>query len=140
MKNAIHLLTAIALVAFIAGCGALIGEDPEGVTGGHEGGYGSLGTGYDGYYGPDIMLVGSWERGTIGSTQYETMQFNADGKYVHQICQNGTMTDASNGQFSISGDKISIASDGAAQSGSFSVNGATLTITLDGQSSVWTKM
>jgi hypothetical protein len=77
MKNTLYLIAAVSVILIFAGCGAMVGENPFGVTGGGDGGYGSLGTGscYDGYYGPEVGPSGNWERGTVGSDQGESTAF-----------------------------------------------------------------
>jgi hypothetical protein len=73
MKYALILLAAVAL---LMGCGHMFGNDPEGVTGGHEGGYGSFGSSFDTGYYPD--LLGSWQQnGQQGD--YNLVTFRSDG-------------------------------------------------------------
>ena len=77
MRNTFYFIVAVSVILIFAGCGAMVGESPFGVTGGDDGGYGSLGTGsgFGGYYGPEIGPSGNWERGTVGSDQSELTAF-----------------------------------------------------------------
>jgi hypothetical protein len=55
MRKTILLIVAASFILLLAGCGAMIGESPTGVTGGSDNGYGSLGSGSsDDGYSPDI--------------------------------------------------------------------------------------
>lgn len=71
MKKTILLIVAASFILLLAGCGAMEGNNPTGVTGGHEGGYGSLGSGSSDYSGPDAASTTP----TVESGQTDTGAF-----------------------------------------------------------------
>jgi hypothetical protein len=134
----LYIIILLLGFALLAGCGHLVGNNPEGVTGGHENGYGSgWGASSSGYY-PDAALFGIWNRNDA-SDILETISFLQDGQYSYQRYENGSLASSGNGAFSVNGSSITIILDGAQRDGSFSINGDVLNLTIDGVTEVWTK-
>jgi hypothetical protein len=124
MKYALILLMAAVL---FAGCGRLLGNDPEGVTGGHEGGYGAYGSSLYGDYDYDY-LFGNWQQNLVNG-DHNIVTFSADWT-VKVVFQNGTIA---KGTYFASGNSLSINVPGW-ESGSETVaaNGDIMSLTRDG--------
>ena len=125
MKYAFIFLIAISLTL---GCGHLAGNDPEGVTGGHAGGYGSFGSTFSG--GGDNLILGAWQQdGSQGD--HNIVTFNADGT-VRVDFYNGDQHYSQNGAYYISGNRLDINVNGwKGGSGIFTITGEVLTVNFD---------
>jgi hypothetical protein len=115
------------------------GNSPFGVTGGGDGGYGSLGSGFSDSDGPDARPLGNWGR-DISSTDREVIVFGSGGDFEWQHYQNNSLVFSESGAFSVSGSRITISHGGEPSSGTFNLSGDTLTLILDGETLIWTKM
>jgi len=131
MKRLIVLISAVFLgLLIISSCGELAGNDPEGVTGGHEGGYGSFGMGYSGE-GYEFIL-GNWQH-TENQGDYYILSFNSDGTLNTEFFDaSGSSLYSQTGTFNISGNRIDLNVEGwQTGSGTFAVEGNTMTLTKD---------
>ena len=139
MRNTIILVSAIFVgLLLISGCGYLAGNDPEGVTGGHEGGYGSFGTNYNGGY---EDLYGDW-RHNNQSGDYEVLTFHSNAEArIELFNADGNSQAIHGGSYAISGNRLDMSINGW-MSGSFtlSINDNTLTIAGDSQSTSYTRI
>jgi hypothetical protein len=139
MRNTIILVAAIfAGLLLLSGCGYLAGNDPEGVTGGHIGGYGSFGTNYSGGY---EELYGDWRHnGQSGS--YEILTFHSNSEVqIEFFDATGTSQSVHSGSYAISGNRLDMSVNGW-MSGSYtlSIETNTLTIAGENQSTSYTKI
>jgi hypothetical protein len=141
MKRLLILIGGLSLVLLVlSGCGHLDGNDPEGVIGGHEGGYGSFGTGIGNEYFPDL-LSGSWSH-SDNQGNYDIITFHADGTMgVESFNPVGTLQHARNGSYFISTDRIDLNVPGwNTGSATFSVIGNNLTLVKDNNSTIYHKI
>jgi len=139
MRRSIILVTVFfAGMLLISGCGHLEGNDPEGVTGGHDGGYGSFGTNLDGGY---QELYGDW-RHNQESGDYEILTFHSNGEAQIEFFNAAAVSQSvHSGSYAISGSRIDISVNGWV-SGSFamSLNASTLTLAQNDQSISYTRV
>jgi hypothetical protein len=99
-----YVLILVAAVVMFAGCGHIIGNDPEGVTGGHMGGYGAYGTSFSGDYYP--LILGNWQQdGQQGD--HNVINFKADGT-VKVDFYVGNEQHSSVGGYFVSGNRLDI--------------------------------
>jgi len=128
MKRLIVLISTVFLgLLIISSCGELAGNDPEGVTGGHEGGYGSFGTGYSGY--DYDYILGNW-RHVENLGDYHVLIFHSDGTLVAEFFNSsGIAQYTQTGTYFISGNRLDFNVSGW-QSGSGTVTFGANTLTL----------
>jgi hypothetical protein len=121
-----YILVLILAVPLFLGCGHLNGNDPEGVTGGHMGGYGSFGSSYSGDYYPG--LLGAWHQ-DAGQGIQNIVTFRTDGIVRVDFGANQT---SQNGSYNVSGNRLDINVYGwRSGSGTFAISGDALTVTFD---------
>ena len=126
MRYAFFLLLAVSLVL---GCGHLSGNNPEGVTGGQEGGYGSFGSSFSGgTYG--VQVLGAWRQdGNQGD--YNIITFHGDGTVTVDSYVGSSQT-THNGTYNVSGSRIDINVSGwESGSGIVTINGSDMSIAFD---------
>ncbi|HBZ00880.1 MAG TPA: hypothetical protein DEO84_06105, partial [candidate division Zixibacteria bacterium] len=118
-----YAFTILVMALFLSGCGQMIGNDPEGITGGHEGGYGSYGGSYFGDY--DYYLFGNWQQ-NLTNGDINTVIFSADGT----VKVNFQAGNSATGTFFVSGNRLDINVPGW-KTGSeiITIDGDTLTLT-----------
>jgi hypothetical protein len=118
-----YMLVLFIAIPLLLGCGHLTGNNPEGVTGGHEGGYGSFGTSFSGGYYPD--LLGAWHQDAAGGMQ-NIITFRIDGLVNVDL---GADQSSRNGSYLVSGNRLDINVYGwQSGSGEFVIDGNTMTI------------
>lgn len=139
MRRSILLISAFfAGLLLISGCGHLAGNDPEGVTGGHIGGYGSFGTDLNEGY-PE--LLGDW-RHNQDQGDYEVLSFHTNGEaQIEFFNASGVSQAVYGGMYAVSGNRIDMSVNGWV-SGSFamSIDAGTLTLVKDNQSTAYIRI
>jgi hypothetical protein len=138
-KTIIYISIAITISLLASGCGFLAGNDPLGVTGGGENGYGSL-TPWWGHSHYDSLL-GNW-RHNQGNGDYEILSFDQDGMVrVREYNSSGTMQDSHEGTCNISGDEIHFDIAGwNPLPGTFTVDKTSLQLTRGMETTVYQKI
>ncbi len=125
MRYAFFLLLAVSLVL---GCGHLSGNNPEGVTGGQQNGYGSFGTPFipDGTF----EILGAWRQdGSQGD--YNIVTFRGDGT-VTVDSYVGSSQATRNGTYNVSGSRLDVNVSGwESGSGIVTLNGSNMNIAFD---------
>jgi hypothetical protein len=139
-KAFIYISIAFAISMIAAGCGFLAGNDPLGITGGGENGYGSLTPwwGHSHYY---ESLSGNW-RHNQGDGGYEMLSFDQDGMVRVRIYNSsGNLQFSQEGNCSISGEEIHFDIAGwNPLPGTFSVDKTSLKLTRGTETTVYQKM
>ncbi len=130
MRYALFLVLAVSLVL---GCGHLAGNDPVGVTGGQQNGYGGFGIPF--FPGGTIDILGAWhQNGSQGD--YNIVTFSGDGT-VSVVTHSGTTQTTHNGTYFVSGSRLDINVSGwQSGSGIVTINGTSMNIAFDSGSVV----
>ena len=132
MKKFIWSMTILSIAMLcMFGCANWGGNNPVGVTGGSERGYGQASD--LGLSSPSSSsssnLVGSW-RADYGGGDYETITFTANGKFTIAVYDKNDLEFSYSGNYSTSGNTITLYIEGQPYSGTFSVNGDVLILTI----------
>lgn len=145
MKKAFAYISIAMMVSLlVVGCGHRSGNNPLGVIGGGEDGYGSLGSvgggSFNGGGGQhDASLVGTWRwEGT--DNNYELLTFTSNGTFVANYYVGGELFLTVNGTYSTSGNTLTFFIEGESGEATYSIVGNTLTITEDGDTTVYTRV
>ena len=133
MKKFIILFSTALLISLIfTGCSGWGGNNPVGVTGGSEQGYGQ-GTGAGENL--TILLIGTW-RHDYSSHEYTTITFSSNGDWDYKHYYYDNLYDHDVGTYSVSGNKITITEEGYSVTVTFSINGNELTLTYPGENPI----
>jgi hypothetical protein len=118
-------------ILFMFGCANWGGNNPVGVTGGSEQGYGTTsdlnlpapvpGSSSD--------LIGTW-RADYGGGDYELLTFTANGKFNIAVYDNNDLDFSYSGNYSTSGNTLTLYIEGQPYTGTFSVRGDVLTLSI----------
>jgi hypothetical protein len=135
MKKIILFFPILLLLAlFLTNCGQLAGENPVGVTGGNDNGYGSTGSGLwpgGGGGGGGGSIVGRW-RADYPDGSYEILNFSSNGDFqVLDYDRNGILLFSFSGTYSVSGNQLTLMTSAGNVTITFSISGNTLTIFFD---------
>ena len=139
MKVTFTILSRLVLVILIfSGCANWGGNNPVGITGGSDQGYGeakdldlpSVGSG------SEASLIGSW-RHEYSSGEYEIITFNQNGKFSMSYYDDGFLQFSFSGNYSTSGTSITLFVEGQPLSGNYSIQGDELTLYLPGDSQTY---
>ncbi len=139
MRRSIILVSVFfAGLLLISGCGHLAGNDPEGVTGGHIGGYGSFGADYSGGY---LEVVGEW-RHNQAPGDYQILTFNSNGTaQIEFFNAAGVSQHVNDGTYFVSGNRIDMNITGwVTASCSMSIESNTLTLIQDNTSTAYERI
>jgi len=139
MKKFIWCLTSLSIaMLFMFGCANWGGNNPVGVTGGSAEGYGlandlklpesSSGSSSD--------LIGSW-RHDNGGGDYEIITFNSNGRYSIASYENNSLEFSYSGNYSTSGNSITLYIEGDPYSGTYSIRGDELTLNILGENQTY---
>jgi hypothetical protein len=134
MKSKLTLISAVLLgLLLISGCsGNLEGNNPEGVTGGQQNGYGSFGSGLNsGSDHGDVSteIIGQWRFDDSGSDYFEVLTFNSNGTIHLMQYYSSSDIDNYDGTYSVSGNMLNMNLSGLG-SYSFTCNIGSSTLTL----------
>jgi len=108
-----YTVSAVLILLFIVGCANWGGNNPLGVTGGSENGYGknqdlNLPTSNGG---GSQNLIGTW-RSDTGADDYEIIIFNSNGTYDVRIYEDGIFQFGLSGSYTVSGNQITLEYEG----------------------------
>lgn len=131
MKKFIILFSTVLLILLIfTGCSNWGGNNPVGVTGGSEQGYGQ-GTGAGENI--NILLIGTW-RHDYYSNHYEIITLSSNGTWDYKEYYYDILNEHEFGAFSVSGNTITVIMEGEEPfTVEFSINGDELTLTYPGE-------
>ena len=135
-----YFITCLSFTIMIVGCAQWGGDNPIGITGGSEEGYGQNGALnlHQPSDGNNPDLVGSW-RYIISQSSYTIWTFSSNGNFTVTSYYGETIT-TRYGSYSTSGESISITIQQQSNTGTYSIQGNHLTITLGGDSTTLTRV
>ena len=106
-----YTLSVVLILLFIIGCANWGGNNPLGVTGGSESGYGKnqdLNLPAP-QMGGDQNIVGSWRNNTgVGAENYEIITFKSNGEFEIRIYEDGIFQFGFGGDYTVSGNQITL--------------------------------
>jgi hypothetical protein len=142
MKKFIWSMVSLSLaMLFMFGCANWGGNNPVGVTGGSDQGYGKasdLGLPSAGSS-SSSNLIGSW-RSDYGGGDYETITFTDNGKFNLAVFENNDLDFSYSGNYTTSGNSITLYIEGNPYSGTFSVQGDVLTLNIFNESQTFYRL
>ena len=122
------------VIWFMCGCANWGGNNPVGVTGGSDQGYGQSGdlnlpsTGSE----SASQLVGSW-RYDHDRGEYEIIEFKSNGRYSFRYYENGEYIIGISGNYTVSGNTLTIWYEGEMSMMNFEVDDDSLTLYRGGE-------
>ena len=135
MIRTISVITSISLaIFFLVSCANWGGNNPVGVTGGSEQGYGgssdlnlpSLGSE------SAEKLIGTW-RHDNGGGDYEILEFKSNGKYEFSFYENNDYEFGYSGKYTVSGNTITLWIENQPFALTYSLNGDQLRLSQGGE-------
>lgn len=139
MKRVIYIIAVFVMLSIILeSCSQWGGNNPVGVLGGGETGYGEYdniaGIGGESENFPSI--VGSW-RHNFSSGEYTIIKFFSNGRWESHVYEEGILNTVYIGSFSISGNKLTIIASGESFTITYSINDDKLTLVFPDGSIVY---
>ncbi len=134
MIKTISVITSISLAMFLlVSCANWGGNNPVGVTGGSEQGYGQSGDLNLPSSGSEsaVKLIGTW-RYDYGGSNYEILEFKSNGKYEVEFYDNNDYEFGYSGNYTVSGNKITLWVEGKTMMVTYSLSGDQLTLFWEG--------
>ncbi|TFH01293.1 MAG: hypothetical protein E4H13_05285 [Calditrichales bacterium] len=142
MKNKISVITFIALaMLLIIGCANWGGDNPMGITGGSEQGYGKSND-LDlpaPESGPAENLVGTW-RHNFAPGEYEIIEFKSNGKFTIDYYENYRRQYEISGNFTTSGKTLTFWIEGQPSEATYTLINDRLSLTLQGETTIFDRV
>ena len=118
-----YLIIIIIFSGLLAGCGMSDANNPIGVLGGGNGGYGEGG----GNSTTQNSIIGKW-RSDMESNMYMIFEFKNNNVFIYSVYQNGVLEMQDTGTYSISGSYLTLNIMSSSYVYSFSIDGDMLYI------------
>lgn len=134
MKRTISVITSISLAMFLlVSCANWGGNNPVGVTGGSEQGYGESSDLNLPSSGSEsaVKLIGTW-RHDYGGGNYEILEFKSNGRFEIAAYENNNLEFSYSGNYTVSGNTITLYIEGQPVTATYSISGDRLTLFLGG--------
>ena len=139
MIKTISVITGISLaIFFLVSCANWGGNNPVGVTGGSEQGYGESGDLNLPSSGSESAekLIGTW-RHDYGGGDYEILEFKSNGKYEVEFYENNDYEFGYSGNYSVSGNIITLWIEGQPITVTYSLSGDQLRLSQGGETAIY---
>jgi hypothetical protein len=138
MKKIFYASTGILLtVLLLVGCARWGGNNPVGVTGGSEEGYGEFkDLGIISSSGSSAQLVGTW-RHDYGGGDYEILEIQSNGRFQISVYDNNNLELEYSGNYTVSGNTITLWIEGQPVTVNYSLDGDFLTLFFEGEQTTY---
>ena len=139
MVRTISVITSISLaIFFLVSCANWGGNNPVGVTGGSEQGYGESSDPNlpsSGSESPE-KLIGTW-RHDYGGGDYEILEFKSNGKYEVEFYENNDYEFGYSGNYTVSGKTITLWIENQPFTLTYSLSGDQLRLSQGGETAIY---